>query len=171
MKNLRNKLIFMAIAVVFIVGCNPKYPTKVQQDNLDKYLSYWNTGNFEGIENVLDADYEYIASPSYEPKKGIEAFKKEVSETRTSFPDFKVVVEEKFADKDRVAILWSITATRADNDTIKLNGKGISIIHFKDGKLKDEWLGNNNLLWLKQMGYSITPPPPPPLQVPDKEVK
>jgi len=171
MKNLSNKLIFVAIAVVFIVGCNPQYPTKLQQDNLDKYLSFWNTGNFEGIENVLDADYEYIASPNYEPQKGIEALKKEISETRTSFPDFKVVVEEKFANKDRVAVLWSITATRADNDTIKLNGKGISIIHFKDNKIKDEWLANNNLLWLKQMGYSITPPPPPPPPLPDKQVK
>jgi len=158
MKNLQTRLILMAIAVVFITGCNTGYPTKVQQDNLDKYLSFWNTGNFEGIENVLDTDYEYISSPMYEPKKGIEAFKNEVSEMRKSFPDFKVIVEEKFADKERVAVLWSLTATRADNDTIKLNGKGISIIHFKDNKIKDEWLANNNLLWLRQMGYSITPP-------------
>jgi len=164
MKNLKNKLMLMAIAVAFIVGCHPQYPTKVQDENLEKYLSFWNTGNFEGIENVLDADYEYIASPNYEPVKGIEAFKKEVSATRTRFPDFNVIVEEKFADKDRVAVLWSITATRADNDTIKLNGKGISILHFKDNKLKDEWLANNNLLWLKQMGYSIIPPAPAPAQ-------
>ena len=157
MKYLNNKLMLIAMAVIIISGCNPRYPTKVQQENLDKYLAFWNTGDFEDIENVLDADFEYIASPNYEPKKGIEAFKKEVSETRTRFPDFKVVVEEKFADKDRVAVLWSITATRADNDTIKLNGKGISIIHFKDAKLKDEWLANNNLLWLRQMGYTITP--------------
>jgi len=158
MKNLRKSLIFMAIAVVFIVGCNPQYPTKVQDETLEKYLSIWNTGNFEGIENVLDTDYEYIASPNYEALKGIEAFKKEVSGTRSSFPDFKVVVEEKFGDKDQLAVLWSITATRADNDTIKLKGKGISIVHFKDNKIKDEWLANNNLLWLRQMGYSITPP-------------
>ena len=158
MKNLKNNLMLMVIAVVFIVGCKPQYPTKVQDETLEKYLSIWNTGNFEGIENVLDTDYEYIASPNYEALKGIEAFKKEVSGTRSSFPDFKVVVEEKFADKDRLAVLWSITATRADNDTIKLNGKGISIIHFKDNKIKDEWLANNNLLWLRQMGYSVTPP-------------
>jgi hypothetical protein len=158
MKNLKNKLLLMAIAVIIISGCNPRYPTKVQEENLDKYLSIWNTGNFEGIENVLDTDYEYIASPNYEPKKGIDAFKQEISETRTRFPDFKVVVEEKFGDKDRVAILWSITATRADNDTIKLNGKGVSIIHFEGNLIKDEWLANNNLLWLQQMGYAITPP-------------
>jgi hypothetical protein len=167
MKHPNCLVILVAAAIIFITGCSTNYPTKVQQDNLDKYLSYWNTGNFEGIEDVLDADYEYIASPNYEPLKGIEAFKKELSATRTRFPDFNVVVEEKFADKDRLSVLWSITATRADNDTIKLNGKGISIIHFKDNKIKDEWLANNNLLWLRQMGYSITPP----AQKPEKEAK
>ncbi|MFH1119418.1 MAG: ester cyclase [Bacteroidota bacterium] len=160
MKNLRNKLMLMAIAMVFIVGCNPRYPNKVQQANLDKYLSFWNTGNFDGIDEVLTTDYEYIASPNYEPKKGIEAFKKEVSETRSSYPDFKVVIIEKLANKDGIAIIWSITGTRSDNASIKLNGKGISIIHFADNKIKDEWLANNNLLWLRQIGYSITPPAP-----------
>ena len=160
MKNLKTKLMLMVITVVFIAGCNPQYPTKVQQDNLDKYLSYWNTGNFEGINEVLTSDYEYIASPNYEPLKGIDALKKEIYETRSSFPDFKVVVIEKLANKDGVAILWSISGTKSDNAEIKLNGKGISIIHFKDNKIKDEWLANNNLLWFRQMGYTITPPEP-----------
>ncbi len=28
----------------------------------------------------------------------------------------------------------------------------------KDGKIKDEWLANNNLLWMKQLGFTFSPP-------------
>jgi hypothetical protein len=39
-----------------------------------------------------------------------------------------------------------------------IRGKGISFIHLKNGKIKDEWLANNNLLWMTQLGFTFVPP-------------
>lgn len=36
--------------------------------------------------------------------------------------------------------------------------KGMSMVHFIDGKIKDEWISNNDLSWLKQLDYVIVPP-------------
>jgi hypothetical protein len=32
------------------------------------------------------------------------------------------------------------------------------VLHLKDGKIKDEWLANNDLLWMTQLGFTFTPP-------------
>jgi hypothetical protein len=34
----------------------------------------------------------------------------------------------------------------------------MSLLHIIDGKIKDEWIWNNDLPWLKQINYSIKPP-------------
>ena len=39
-----------------------------------------------------------------------------------------------------------------------MNIMGMSILHFVDGKIKDEWISNNDLQWLKQLGYIVMPP-------------
>lgn len=39
-----------------------------------------------------------------------------------------------------------------------IRGQGISVIHFKEGRIKDEWLSNNNLLWMTQLGFTFVPP-------------
>jgi hypothetical protein len=40
----------------------------------------------------------------------------------------------------------------------KLNVMGISILHFKDGKIKDEWISSADLLWMQHLGYTLMPP-------------
>lgn len=150
-------------AMVLITSCVQQgIPTDVQSQ-LDKYVEYWNTGQFDGIENVLCEDYELLESPSYEAQKGIELFKQRITNMRTAFPDFNLVVDETVYEKDKIAAIWSITATNTGQGKIPptgktLKGQGISLIHLKDGKIKDEWIANNDLLWLKQMGYTIVPP-------------
>ena len=82
-----------------------------------------------------------------------------------SFPDFKLVINETVYEEGKIAYIWTVTGTNKVPGEIEpsgrtINGKGISVIHFKNGKIKDEWRGNNNLLWLMQMGYSIGQPAP-----------
>ncbi len=122
---------------------------------IEKYVGYWNTGDFQGIEEVLHPDFEIRMTPDFKPEKGIETFKKNVVKWRTTYPDFHIDVNEWIFANDKFAGLWTITATHTGKH---INVTGMSIIHFQEGKIKDEWIASNNLLWMTQLGYKIIPP-------------
>jgi hypothetical protein len=150
------RLSLLLVFLVTILGCNQKDSSSELMSQIDKLLTFWNTGNFDGIENVLCEDFEIRISPLYEPEIGIAAFKESVLGTRESYPDFKITIDESFLSNDVGAGRWTIHAT-SKNGKI-LNIPGMSILHFVDGKIKDEWISNNDLLWLEQLNYSIKPP-------------
>lgn len=157
--------VWVTMAVVSFSGCSEKGIPADLKENLDKYIGFWNTGNFSGIEKVMCTDYELLESPGYEPRKGIDAFKGYINSTRTTFPDFYLTIDEIIYEKDKIGVRWSITATHSGPGKFhptgkSLKGSGLSVIHIKDGKIKDEWLANNNLMWLSQMGFTLVPPVP-----------
>lgn len=66
-------------------------------------------------------------------------------------------------DSDKVAGLWTITASNTGPGTHPPTGKhikvmGMSIIHFEQGKIRDEWIASNNLFWMTQLGFILIPP-------------
>ena len=157
MKNqLRTHFGLFFFILITIMGCNQKNSSSELMSQVDKLLTYWNTGSFDGIENVLCEDFEIRMSPLYEPEKGISAFKESVLSTRESYPDFNITIDESFLSGNIGAGHWTIHATSKSGKSLKI--PGMSIIHFVDGKIKDEWISNNDLLWLEQLDYSIEPP-------------
>ena len=165
MKNTINMFsrIFVFIAIIVFCGCNKKDLSADLKEKTDKYVEYWNTANFEGIENLLCDDFELIESPKFEAQKGIENFKQTVLAYHTSYPDFHLTVNEMIYDKNKIAGIWTITATNTGQGVRSPTGKhidvkGIGIIHFKDGKIKDEWIAGNDYYWLEQLGYTLIPP-------------
>jgi predicted ester cyclase len=165
MRNLIKNIttITLSFTMFYITGCGEKgIPSDIKR-KLDKYAEYWNTGKFDGIENVMCEDYELIESPNYEPQKGITLFKKNIIRIKTMYPDFRLMIDEVVYEKDKIALIWSIVATNTGPGWIKptgkiIKGKGISFIHLKNGKIKDEWLANNNILWMTQLGFTFVPP-------------
>lgn len=165
MKNARGvlRVVLFVLFALGSAGCgNKKLPENVGKA-INSYIGFWNTGQFDNIENVMDKGFQLIESPGFEPKTGIELFKKLVLNTRLSYPDFKLQINETVFEKDRIAFLWTVTGTNSGHGEVSaagrtINGKGISIIHFKDGIILDEWRSNNNLAWLIQEGYTIVSP-------------
>ncbi len=144
--------------MAFLSGCREKGIPAGTKDTIDKYVGYWNSGKFDGIENILCNDFELLESPLFEPQKGIESFKQSITEMRTSYPDFHLVIDEMVYEKNKIALIWTISATNTGygkrpptGKTIR--GQGISVIHIKDG-----WLASNNLLWMTQLGFTFVPP-------------
>jgi len=137
--------------------CTPEHNAqKEMQPKIDKLLGYWNTGNFDDIENTLHEEFEMRMSPLFEPELGIESFKESVKKTREKYPDFTIKILEAIYGDSAGAGRWTMTATSKSGK--KLNVMGISILHFKDGKIKDEWISSGDLLWMQQLGYTLTPP-------------
>ena len=144
------------LCLVMTSGCNQKDNSVELMYQVEKLVAFWNTGNFDEIEDVLCEDFEMRVSPLFEPEKGIEAFKESVLNIRKSYPDFEIVIDESILSDNAVSGRWTIHATSKTG--ISLNIPGMSIFHFKDGRIKDEWISNNDLLWLNQLNYTIQPP-------------
>jgi steroid delta-isomerase-like uncharacterized protein len=165
MKSMIN--IFIKIFVLFLLiafyGCSEKDSSVDLKKKVDMYVEYWNTANFKGIESLLCDDFELIESPTFDAQKGIENFKQTVLAYHTAYPDFKLIVNETIYDKDKIAGIWTISATNTGQGSKPPTGKhisvkGIGIIHFRDGKIKDEWIAGNDYHWLEQLGYTLVPP-------------
>lgn len=145
------------------IFCTQFDPAKEYQPLLDKYLIFWNSGDFDGIEEILHPDFELRMTPKYEPEKGIELFKKNITLWRTAYPDFVVQVDEILWSENAVAVRWTITATNSGEGLHAPTGKsinvpGMSIFHFHEGKIKDEWIASNNGYWMQQLGFRIVSP-------------
>mgnify|MGYP003745241045 FL=1 len=153
----------MISAAFLLSGCNgDKMPSRMQTA-FEKYIGYWNTGQLDDIDKYVSPGYELYESPGFEPQNGIDFFKKYIANTRVTYPDFKITVNEVLFNKDRVAYIWTVTGTHLGTGEIPptgrtINGKGMSVLHFTDGKIKDEWRSNNNLQWLLQLGFTVDPP-------------
>ncbi|MCJ7802101.1 MAG: ester cyclase [Candidatus Marinimicrobia bacterium] len=159
MKMYKSILIFS----ILILGCTMQNNHNAHKQLVDKYVQYWNTGDFSGIEDVLHPEFELITTPTYQAKKGIESFKEVITNWRTAYPDFSIILDEEIYGNNDGAVRWTITATHTGKGSMPptgkhINVKGLSIFHIEDNKIKDEWIAGNDLHWLRQLGFTLTPP-------------
>jgi hypothetical protein len=159
MKSLIKKGLFLNLSLmitfIFIAGCQQqKDYSKELKPLFDKYMEAWRTGNVDGLEEIFDSKF-VRHSDKGSSANNLEEMKKVIKEFKTYFPDVKLISEEEIFTENIFSGRWSFTATS--------NGKpvsqwGINIIHFKDGKIVEEWDGFDNVPLMEQLGYTITPP-------------
>lgn len=140
------------------IGTDAKYESMI-----DQYVNYWNTGQFDRINNLLCEDFELRMTPQYEPELGIDAFIESVTSWRSAYPDFHIKIDEILYSNTAATVRWTITATNLGEGSHPPTGKrievpGISIFHFKSNKIKDEWIASNNYYWLQQLGFTLEAP-------------
>lgn len=155
-------VIIFSITTVFI-SCKCKNTSQLHERLIDRYVKFWNTGEFDGIEDILSENFELRRSPKFESEVGIETFKENILSLRKAYPDFYLAIDEAIYSANAVAGRWTITATNtrsSSNPEASKNIKvsGMSILHFSEGKIKDEWIANNDYYWLQQLGYTFTAP-------------
>ena len=155
-------LVFFVVSIL-IFGCAKQSNIDYQKQLIDKYVKYWNTGDFEGIVEVLHPDFELFATPKYDSENGIEKFMEVITKLRTAYPDFHIKLDEEIYNNNEGAVRWTITATHTGQGTMPPTGKrvevkGISLFHIVGKKIKDEWIAGNDLHWLQQLGFTLTPP-------------
>ena len=163
MKSTVIPLVTILSIVTIFISCNCQNTSQLHERLINQYVKYWNTGEFNGIEEILSKDFELRSSPKFESEVGIETFKETILSLRKAYPDFHLAIDEAIYSANAAAGRWTITATntRSSNNPAtskKIKVSGMSILHFSDGKIKDEWIANNDYYWLQQLGYTFTPP-------------
>jgi predicted ester cyclase len=156
--------LFLIIAVVLTSGCQQpqKDYSKELKPLADKYNQAWQTGNVDGLDAIFDPNFVRHADKG-SSADGLENLKKVIKAFKAAYPDLKLVFSEEFYAENQYAGHWSFTATNTGPGEIPPTGKpvsqwGINIIHFKDGKIVEEWDAFDNVPLLEQLGYTITPP-------------
>jgi predicted ester cyclase len=99
-----------------------------------------NKGNLDKIENLITANI--IWHGQYKEVKGLKSLKKWISLERSIFPHMQFNIVDNVAEHDKVAIRWVLQATHKKKPSThqKFQTRGISIFHFKDGKIKEAWI-------------------------------
>lgn len=155
--------LFLMMAVVMTTGCQQKPdPSQKLKPLVDKYVDVWNGGSPGGLDAILASTFAYHSNQSPDVN-GIEGLQKVILGFRTAYPDLKIVVEDAVYAENACAARWTLTGTNTGSGEMAPTGKsvklwGISILHFSDGKITDEWLGFDNQSFMEQLGYTLTPP-------------
>jgi ketosteroid isomerase-like protein len=147
--------LFVIIAIVFSTGCQqqPDY-SKDLKPLIDTYFQAWQTGNVDELDTFFDPNFVRHADLG-SSADNLEELKKVIKDFKANFPDAKLVSEEEIFTENKFSGRWSFTGTSTG---ISVSQWGVNIIHFKDGKIVEEWDGFDNAPLLEKLGYTITPP-------------
>jgi steroid delta-isomerase-like uncharacterized protein len=120
------------------------------------------TGDWSSAAELLTDDVVMHHPSAPEPIRGREAVQGFLGVFRTGMPDLRLRVEDVTADGDRVAARWSAHGTHtAEMFGIPPTGReidihGISFFRFADGRIAEDWVEENTLGVLQQLG--VIPP-------------
>ena len=125
----------------------------------------WNKGNLAIIDELLAPNYVlHVDAPG--AKKDREGYKQAVSMYRTAFPDFFFTMEDMIAEGNKVVIRCTMGGTHEGElmgnapTGKKLKMTAISIRHFENGKIVEEWVETSMLGFMQQMGAIPMPGKP-----------
>ncbi|GAB4187776.1 MAG: ester cyclase [Simkaniaceae bacterium] len=113
-----------------------------------KYHEATNQKNIAIFDEIFAEDFKNNAM-GFKTIQGIEAMKNTLEKLLAAFPDWKVKIEDIIAEKDKVALRWSLTATHlgAYEDILPtgqaIKAFGIHIDQMKNGKIFKRWATNN----------------------------
>lgn len=153
-------LAMLLTAAGLSTGCGGLDVRTRLEAQLRRYVAMWNTADFEGIEGLLTDDFQLLESPGFEPTGGIDTFKETVLAYHGSYPDFHITINEAIYGTDGVAVIWTIHGTNTGEGPRPPTGRpvqvtGMSVIHFRDGRIEDEWIAGNDFEWYRQLGYEL----------------
>ena len=114
--------------------------------------------NWAVAEEIMTPDVVMHHPSSPVPVNGREAVVGFLGAFRAGFPDLKMVAEDIIGEGDKVAIRWHAHGTHtADLFGIPPTGKtmdvnGISIVQLVNGKIVEDWVAEDSLGLMKQLG-------------------
>lgn len=158
--------IFSALLLFAFFGCQKKegtsMPTEQNKESVRRLIDEaWNKGNLAIIDELLSPNYRlHIDAPGANDREG---YKDAIRTYRTAMPDFHFTIDDLFAEGNKVVLRCTMTGTQ-QNELMgfpptgkKLSMTAISIRHFENGKIAEEWVETNMLSVLQQMGAIPSP--------------
>ncbi|MBN2411125.1 ester cyclase [candidate division KSB1 bacterium] len=149
--------IILILSTLFLsISCRRSASYDKMKPLIEEYVKVWNTGNVESLNELTDPQFKLCMPPDYVVISGRDSLKSVIRDTRKSFPDFFIVIQDEILSSDKgLAVNWTITATHNGR---KIISNGFSVITFSEGRITGEWIAYSDLKWIRQMGFTIIPP-------------
>lgn len=117
-----------------------------------------NEGNMETLEEIFSPNLTFRIPTRPEPIRGHEGMRGFVTQLRSGFPDIKFTIQRGAAEKNMVAIRWTITGTHngeflgipASGNSIE--DQGVDIFYIANGQITEMWVNENDMGLMQQMG-------------------
>jgi steroid delta-isomerase-like uncharacterized protein len=121
-----------------------------------------NTGDWSSAGEILTDDVVMHHPSAPEPIRGLDAVQGFLGMFRAGMPDLSMHAEDVAGDGERVAVRWNAHGTHtqemfgipATNNEISIHG--VSFFRFEDGRIAEDWVEENTLSVLQQLG--VVPP-------------
>ena len=178
MKTIQLKIataILMTTLVVIICGCQnqtskvelDKFKSIAQVQNQNKeivreFFSAIDGNKFDKLNELFSNDFGLKAPGIETPWKKEDVFQA-IKTHYTAFPDWTHNIEDIIADGDKVAVKLTQNGTQqAEYKGIAATGKkmtnpALSIMTIVNGQVKDWWVIEDNLGFMKQLGMELKP--------------
>jgi steroid delta-isomerase-like uncharacterized protein len=168
----------LAILFCFTLSCQKQAAEEVPaglteaeaQHIVQQYLAVFNEGNLALIDEICDPEYVRHDRGLPEDVVGLEAFKNYITSLRTTYPDFKVTIDDLIVKGDKIVTRWTLTGTNTGPLQTpmgelpptgkKMSVPGAEIVIVANGKITETWIFYNQLYFYQQLGFTLTPPQP-----------
>ena len=123
----------------------------------------WGRGEFDVIDESVADDVVVHNTGAPEDVHGVEAYEALIGTYRTAMPDMEVRIVETVAEGDRVAMRFTTKGTHEgelmgiEPTGTEVEGEGLAIAHFEDGKVVEVWEYADQLDLLQQLGVVELP--------------
>ena len=153
-------MIFLSIVLILNSGCQKQAIYEINEKDaksiVDAIAEIWNEENLALVDKFYTPDYVRRYVDTYEDIVGIDAYKKWISDNRTSLSGFHTSREgEVMTHSDKIVLRWIAEGNTGGK---KVRFMGVSIMRISNGKIAEEWLYFNRESLLRQRGFTITPP-------------
>jgi steroid delta-isomerase-like uncharacterized protein len=124
---------------------------------LHRAIDVWNSGDLSALDHLF-APGVVMHLRGRSDVTGLDAYRTYNVALRTAFPDQQWLLEDLFAEGDKVAFVWTLRGThRGELSGVAPTGKdvtvtGISVYRITDGKMVEIWVQSDTLGLLQQIG-------------------
>jgi steroid delta-isomerase-like uncharacterized protein len=127
---------------------------------VDSVIQLWNTGNPDVAKQLYSDDAQRFDPNQPEPGRGSQEIARYVAEVRTGYPDFKLEINDKVFEDNRLVTHWTCTGThKGEFQGIPATGKrinisGLALARIENGKVAEEHVYFDRLAMLEQLGIA-----------------
>lgn len=156
---------FAAAGLLLVFGAPQAWSEETTEDVLRAYVEVWNTGEVDRLDDLLTEDFRrhggFGAVDSRDALRGV------IEKSRRFYRDLHIEPFDVLANPHKGAMRFRFTggwgATRFELESVNF-----SMVHFRGGKISEEWVLGNNMDLFRTFGYRLTPPQdqivPPPIE-------
>lgn len=139
-------------------------PEQLKESVHEYFDRTWGEGDFSVVDEQFADDYVGHVPLQPEDAQGPEGFKAMARTYLTAFPDVEASIDDLIVEGDTVAVRYTWNGTH-QGEVMGLGptgrtveGSGMAFLRFEDGKRVEDWIMEDNLGLMEQLG--VFPPSP-----------